>query len=206
MPIFKKNGKRLAFIHIPKAAGSSIERYFTDLGWKMTFYLPCSDPNFPAEQHFTYTVLRELVPDLDDIPSFCVVRDPFKRIASEWRWQRDIMNSTMLSFSDFVRRVDMSLRSSRTYWDNHWRPQSDFVSDEINSVIRMESLSKDFEAFLDMQGLDPSIKLPIINRTRRTTRTRLRTKATPEAIERLVRIYRDDFEQFGYSMEEASLL
>lgn len=206
MPIFKKNGKRLAFIHIPKAAGSSIERYFTDLGWKMTFYLPCSDPNLPSEQHFTYTVLRERVPDLDDIPSFCVVRDPFQRMVSEWRWQRDIMKNTMLSFSDFVRRVDMSLRSSRTYWDNHWRPQSDFVSDEIDSVIRMESLKKEFEAFLDMQGLDPSIKLPMINRTRKTARTRLRIKATPEAIERLVRIYRDDFEQFGYSMEEASLL
>ena len=78
--------------------------------------------------------------------------------------------------------------------------------DPVNLAARLESLNKEFEAFLDMQGLDPSIKLPMINRTRKTARTRLRIKATPEAIERLVRIYRDDFEQFGYSMEEASLL
>jgi hypothetical protein len=206
MPIFEKEGERLAFIHIPKAAGSSIERYFTDLGWKMTFWRVCTNPHSPSEQHFTYSKLQDRVQDLDDIPSFCVVRDPFQRIVSEWRWQRDWMKNTMLSFSDFVRRVDMSLRVSKTYWDNHWRPQSDFVSDKINQVIRMENLKSEFGAFLEMHGLDSAIELPQINRSKKSARSRLRSNPTPETIERITRIYRDDFENFGYSLEEGSRL
>ena len=132
MPIFEKQGQRLAFIHIPKAAGSSIERYFTDLGWVMSFYLPCTDPNDPADHHLTYSVLRERIPDLDTIPSFCVVRNPYRRIVSEWRWHRTVMRTTIISFPDFVRRMTVSLQTSQTYWDNHWRPQSDFLDDAID--------------------------------------------------------------------------
>lgn len=205
MPIFEKQGQRIAFIHIPKAAGSSIERYFTDLGWVMSFYLPCTDPNDPADHHLTYSVLRERIHDLDEIPSFCVVRNPYHRIVSEWRWHRTVMRTTMVSFPDFVRRMSVSLQTSQTYWDNHWRPQSDFLDDAIDTVIRLENLDTEFAAFLQKQGLDPSIKLPRTNRTKHRFRRTLQPKTTPETIERIRKIYAVDFECLGYSMAEVQL-
>ena len=205
MPVFEKQGQRIAFIHIPKAAGSSIERYFTDLGWEMSFYLPCVDPNDPAEHHLTYSVLRERINDLDEIPSFCVVRNPYKRIVSEWRWHRTTLRSTMLSFPDFVRRMSVSLKSSITYWDNHWRPQSDFLDDAIDKVMRLENIDAEFAEFVEKQGLDPSIKLPRTNQTRSRFRRSLQPEITPETIQRIRDIYHVDFDRLGYSEAEAKL-
>ena len=51
MPIFRKGDRKIAFIHIPKAAGSRIEMHFTSSGWEMDFYKPCSHPNTPAIKH-----------------------------------------------------------------------------------------------------------------------------------------------------------
>lgn len=38
MPLFHKNNKRILFIHIPKAGGTSIEQFFKRNGWEMEFY------------------------------------------------------------------------------------------------------------------------------------------------------------------------
>lgn len=204
MPIFARNGRRVAFIHIPKAAGSSIERHFEQSGWQMEYYQPCKTPWEPALHHLTYVELRELVEDLDEIPSFCIVRNPFKRMVSEWRWQRTAMRSTLLNFPDFVHRVDVSLKSCKTYWDNHWRPQSDFFDENIDNVMHLESLDKDFSAFLDQNGLEAMDQIPRIGRSKLGGRFP-RLTVNDEALGRVRKIYRDDFELFGYSPEAPPL-
>lgn len=205
MPIFEKQGRRIAFIHIPKAAGSSIEKYFTQLGWTMTFYSQFNDPNIPADQHLTYTALRDRVPDLDSIPSFTVVRNPYKRIVSEWRWHRTVVRTTMISFSDFVRRVFTSLKTSKTYWDNHWRPQSDFLNENIDCIVQLENIDAELGVFLEKQGFDPNIKLPRTNQTKHRFRRSLTADTTPETIARIQQIYAIDFEQLNYSVDEVKI-
>lgn len=205
MPIFEKNGEKIAFIHIPKTAGSSIEHFFTGHGWNMAFYKPFTDPHEPSQQHYTYERLKEDVPDLDDIPSFCVVRNPCKRIISEWRWQRSWMKNTLLSFPDFVRRVDMSLVDSKTYWDNHWRPQADFTSPRMDAILKMERLDTEFSEFIENLGLKEPSKLPEVNKTKKNVRGRLATGCDEDTIQRIGRMYSEDFEQFGYSLVKEDL-
>ncbi len=199
MPIFKKADKRIAFIHIPKAAGSSVERHFTNSGWEMDFYHPCSNPNEPAVHHLTYEGLRAQVPELDEITSFCIVRNPYKRMVSEWRWHRTRMRTTQTNFTDFVRRVTVSLKNSRTYWDNHWRPQSDFVNDNIDKIIRIEKLNEDFQAFSDEQDMGFTEPIPKFGRSKFGSFPRL--KLEDGTLDAVLDLYRDDFEAFGYPTE-----
>ena len=203
MPIFKKANKKLSFIHIPKAAGSSIEQYFTDSGWEMDFDKPCSHPSEPAVHHLTYTELRKLVPDLDDFPSFCIVRNPYKRMVSEWRWQRNRMRTTKINFTDFVRRVEVSLKTSKTYWDNHWRPQSDFISDKISKIIRIEQLNESCDEFSREQGLGLSGGIPQFGRSKSGNSPKLQLE--DRTLERVLDIYKDDFAAFGYPVEPPNL-
>ena len=199
MPIFRKADQRIAFIHIPKAAGSSVERHFTNAGWQMDFYRPCSDPNVPAVHHLTYEGLREQVPDLDEIPSFCIVRNPYKRMVSEWRWQRTRMRTTQTNFTDFVRRVTVSLKKSRTYWDNHWRPQSDFVNENLKKVIKIEKLDEGFRNFSDEYEIGFSEPIPRFGRSKFGSFPRLRLE--DGVLDAVLDLYRDDFKLFGYPTE-----
>jgi hypothetical protein len=203
MPIFKKGDRRIAFIHVPKAAGSSIERYFTDCGWTMEFYRPCTDPNIPADHHLVYAELKNLVEDLDDIPSFCIVRNPYKRMVSEWRWQRTVMVTTKLNFPDFVRRVEVSLKNSRTYWDNHWRPQSDFLDARLDHVIKIEKLNHGFEEFSTRHDLGFTEPIPRFGKSKFGSFPRLRTDE--RSMERIRSIYAADFEILGYPTEVPEL-
>ena len=104
MPLFQKADKRILFVHVPKAAGSSIEQHFTNSGWSMELFKPCKSPYEPADQHLTYEGLRNHLHDIDDITSFTVVRNPFRRMVSEWRWQVNTMRTTSVGFDHFVRR------------------------------------------------------------------------------------------------------
>jgi hypothetical protein len=203
MPIFKKAEKKISFIHIPKAAGSSIEQFFTDSGWEMDFYKPCTHPNEPAVHHLTYDDLRKLVPNLDDFPSFCIVRNPYKRMVSEWRWQRNRMRTTKINFTDFVRRVEVSLKTSRTYWDNHWRPQSDFISDKISKVIRIEKLNDGFAELCEEQDLGLIGTIPKFDRSKSGAFPKLRIENG--TLQKVLEIYKDDFAAFGYPTEPPTL-
>ena len=200
MPVFTKDERRILFIHVPKAAGSSIEKQFRTSGWKMDYYNVCANPYEPALQHLTYRELSEMIADLDDIPSFSVVRNPFKRMVSEWRWQVNIMRNTDVDFPNFVRRVQVSLKTSKTYWDNHWRPQTDFISDKVDDVIKMEQLDESFERFAIEQDLGFT-SLPKSNKSKTRFGAFPKLSVNDETIDRIREIYRDDFERLEYSKD-----
>ena len=204
MPIFEKAGRRIAFIHIPKAAGTSIEQFFQANEWSMSFYKQCDDPSIPSDHHFTYETLRERISDLDSMTSFCIVRNPYSRAVSEWRWQTQAIRLCRLNFEDFMRRVEVSLRTSKTYFDNHWRPQSDFLDENINSIIPIESLAERFQEFCVEHDLDATSALPRAGRVQPTTRSFV-LEITEESLQRIRRIYARDFETLNYSLEVPSL-
>ena len=199
VPIFHKQGRRVAFIHIPKVAGTSIEALFKSNGWEMEFHARHYDPYAPSPQHLTYESLKEHVPDLDSLVSFAVVRDPMARIRSEWQYQFGVLNSTMLDFGDFLRHVECSLSVSKTYWDNHWRPQSDFLSDELNRVFSLEEISRELPTFLGENDILQSSEIPHNNRSKRKNNNRFKKcyQVTEETADRIKRIYKVDYERFG---------
>ena len=209
MPIFEKNGRRVAFVHVPKVAGTSIELLFKNHGWNMTLHARHYNPYVPSPQHMTYEDLGEVVPDLDSLTSFRVVRSPMARVRSEWQYQFGILKYTMLDFIDFVRHMEASLMISKTYWDNHWRPQSDFVSDKVDRVFKIEEIAKELPLFLAEHEIIEKAELPHNNRSQRKKKTyRKHYRVDQVTADRIKRIYRCDYERFrvfGYAPDEIKL-
>lgn len=205
MPLFTRGDQRIAFIHVPKTGGTSVERYFESHGWTMSYWSkPRDGGRTPSDQHLLYDDLRSLVPDLDEIPSFAIVRHPLKRFLSEWKWQRWEIKRLRDGLGDFVDRVESSLPEDPVYWDNHWRPQSDFLSDRIDRVIRLEDIESEFPRLLEMLGLDLPPRLPRTNPSsgsgiRAWLRRPSRAQLSETDIARLERIYAQDFAELGYA-------
>ena len=198
MPIFEKNGKRVAFIHIPKAAGSSVEHLFKSDGWTMSFYKPTFDGYKVSDQHQTYRDLKKRIPDLDELKSFAITRDPFSRLVSEWGYQTKRIKSSKLSFCDFVRHLECSLRVDERYWDNHYRPQTDFCDDGLNAIIKMENIREELPDFLRENGIMKDPKVPHLNRLQKR-REREDLSMTAQLRERIMQIYSQDYAKLGYA-------
>ena len=88
MPIFPP--RKVAFIHIPKCAGSSLEHRY-NLRKKEFFFEPKKDAytfdgvSF-APQHLTPALLMELVPNFSEYRTFCITRHPYDKNVSEYFW------------------------------------------------------------------------------------------------------------------------
>ena len=197
MPIFEKNGRRVAFIHVPKAAGSSVEAMFKSDGWSMSFYKENYDGYQISEQHRTYESMKDSIHDLDELDSFVITREPLSRLISEWRYQTGKVKSSKLDFNDFVRHVECSLKQDKGYWDNHWRSQVDFLDENINAVIKMESMSEELPMFLRNSGIMKDPRIPHVNRHKKKSMVR-KLSISQKSKDIILRMYERDYAILGY--------
>ena len=200
----------MAFVHVPKVAGTSIELLFKNHGWNMTLHARHYDPYVPSPQHMTYTDLGQAVPDLDSLTSFMVIRSPMARIRSEWQYHFGVLFHTLLDFPDFVRHMESSLEVSKTYWDNHWRPQSDFASDKMDRIFQIENISQELPVFLEEHDIIKNAELPHNNRSQRNKKKVYQRhyrvdQVTADRINRIYGCDYDRFHEFGYTPDEIKL-
>lgn len=139
MPVFLKGERSVLFIHIPKSAGSSIEQVGYCNGWNETFSMrgrELKDLGFfkSTPQHLHLSVLREIF-DLDAFDNvFTVVRNPFSRIKSEYYWQR-AQGLTGVAPDYWLQDTFSRYMENNYLYDNHIRPQVEFLPDTNNSDI-----------------------------------------------------------------------
>ena len=145
MPSLTLSNRLIWFAHCPKAGGTSIEQAMVatwgsavghlhwgwDLWWRREGHRTADPPNSP--QHLVWADACRVLPRTpDDI--FAMVRDPVARMASEHRWQRRGRRATRLGrtlaylpFALWVRVMICAAQKNPHVFDNHFRPQSDFV-------------------------------------------------------------------------------
>ena len=127
---------RIAFIHNPKTAGTSISNWL--------------DENFVTKRgrkHGHHLEVKEYFPDT--VFTFAVVRNPWSRLASWYHYA----NHDKESFEDWImsRLATSSMIGFRpaVLWARNWysidTPQADWVGDDINLVLRFENLNEEFE-------------------------------------------------------------
>ena len=207
MPVFRKQGKAILFIHVPKTGGSAIERVFRDDGWSIDFLdgkvgagtlnnlRRCTPQHMHARPLRQTFVLRRF----DEI--FLIVRDPVARLRSEYVWRhrkQDRIDPRAAAVDAWTLRTFASYRRNNFLFDNHVRPQSDFVvpgatihhfENGLNSVI--SDLNKRLD--LDLPTVPPHV--------RSGSEQGVSSSAVEilEKTERRIRaFYREDYQRFGY--------
>lgn len=155
MPSLTLDDRLIWFAHCPKAGGTSVEQFMVarwgdavghlhwgwDLWWRRGGWRVADPPNSP--QHLIWNDAQKQLPRPPDAV-FAVVRDPVARLSSEYRWQRRARRGTklgkLLAYLPFSLWLRVMLATARRYphaFDNHLRPQSDFVPERAK-VFRLE--------------------------------------------------------------------
>jgi len=210
VPFFRAPEKLVYFAHVPKCAGSAVEHYlrqrFGGLGFadEHFFSLPNSlQWSRSSAQHVPVSILDRLFPSGFFDASFAVVRHPVDRLVSEFHYLRDhlLRIDPSESFSSWLSQIDGALATTPWLYDNHLRPMTEMVPVGA-TVFRLEDGLEWIIPYLDalVGSSDHSLQF-----ARVLTRDASIPKVVPTAcdIATIERIYRRDFDRFGYDLDSA---
>lgn len=198
MPIFRIGQKNILFLHIPKAGGTSIEAWLSAQSSE-SFRLRRKNSFFPCvPQHFHGEIISLLFsPDFFDY-SFCVTRNPYDRLLSEYNYRMshrkrlDRLFPTP-NFCTWVRRTFWRYRQDPFVYSNHIRPQSEFMI-QGTEFFHLESGLEDVQRRLaELTGTALPDAIPTANRS-----TKRETVVDPEIAQEISNFYAEDFTKFGY--------
>ncbi len=208
MPLFLNDGAMHYFAHIPKAGGSSVERFIAEtLGtpflindrywsrraverWTRT-----------SPQHILWSDLVTMVPEALIASAFAVTRHPVARAASAFNYRVARAEIPVgQSFEAWFERGARAYARNGFIYDNHLVPQHRFVPEDA-ATWRLEdglghalaAIARRFGAAPPADGVlenpTPKGPSPLVARTEPMAR---RTK------DELAEFYRDDFHRFDY--------
>ncbi|MEX0678586.1 MAG: sulfotransferase family 2 domain-containing protein [Pirellulales bacterium] len=191
---------RCIFIHIPKAAGTSIKHAL----------------DMPGRGHLAWAYYSLCYPQLwQQYTSFTVVRNPWDRAVSIYHWAK-VQDSYW--FKGQLVPIDYELLASKSFEEcltildgqrerlksEAWHRQTVWVAGPkslggkvmVDRVLRFENLDHDFPKFCEDLGIEQR-SLPKMNPSNRSRDYRqYYNDATRKLVER---IYEPDIETFGYS-------
>lgn len=185
----------VAFVHVPRAAGTSISR---------SIY-PLWINHYPVVEH-----IETFPTDVLALPRFAVVRNPWDRAVSSWCFARaggdrdgvtisDAQRYRVDEFATFERFVQKWLpRQQLEMADPIFRSQSYYLFDAqdelaVDHVGRFEKLHATERWLSDILGRN--VTFPHLNATGHDT---YRNYYTVDLTQRVAEIYAEDIDRFGY--------
>lgn len=197
-PIYSgpSNEKKLIFIHIPKAAGSSVGElvFGTDIIGHYPYYV---------YEAYDYQKFNEYY-------KFSVVREPLARLRSAYAFlleggkgKLDIKCANVIKekshdFESFVLNVLDEDFSSK--WA-HFAPQTGFIYDfesrafKVDLIIKLENLNQEIAPLLErfnIEGLPPT--------SNKTKRPKPEVDMSDEVLQKVKLVYRQDYELLEYAI------
>jgi hypothetical protein len=193
---------KFVFIHIPKTAGTSIERFFGHNAFHKKFRTGIPNKEimigFDSEsgkyfQHLTLSEIHDLLGDgIASYFSFGFVRNPWSKIVSSYSFYKD---RGFNCFKDF-------LLSSKIPDQSHLIPQYNFLFDGDRQLVdfigRFENRDSYFELVCQKIGV-PYEKLPCNNKGDHNHYTEYYDDETRQIVSEK---YAKDIEYFGYEFGE----
>lgn len=198
-PIYSdiSNKKKLIFIHIPKAAGSSIGElvFGTDIIGHYPYYVYEGYDSSKFDEYY----------------KFSVVRDPLARLRSAYTFLleggkgkldvqcADVIRDGSTDFESFI--LDVLDDDFASKWA-HFAPQAGFIYDfdrcefKVDLIVKLENLNREIVPLLErfnIKGLPP-----VSNKTRRPM---TQESLTSEVLEKVKRVYSQDYELLEYAVE-----
>lgn len=131
MPVYIKSNEKILFVHIPKTGGSSFEEVMKKRGWREYLKLnglSLSDIEFMkvSPQHYHSEIFESLF-NLEKFNKIIsIVRNPFDRFKSEFYWQHT-QGFSSAGPSEWTHQVFDEFKKNPYAYDNHIRPQTDFL-------------------------------------------------------------------------------
>lgn len=170
------------FIHVPKTAGTSMER---------RKFLGSGGHQRIVEY-----------PDIgDDVFKFSFVRNPWDRFVSAFFCQQAFTGVSKDVFNQYIREeCSTGATPARAVHGIHFMPQWYFLLDShgnigVDFVGRFESLHRDWKYVCDKVGVGSEL-----GHQRKRIHKPYRDCYTPESWETVANLYRLDIDLFGYEM------
>ena len=203
----------LVFIHIPKCAGTTIEKI---LGTCTSRELYGRTPTprlgqYTTPQHLTYLQLKDkLNINWSDYHAFSVVRNPYSRFVSEYNYRKDLFEKTKRpefnprTFSNFIECLNKDASHRISAYDGHLETQSSFLKNETGSIessvqiFKFEDLTSCWAMLEEKTGVKYSIDLWSRKSNVEIPYQEFYTTETKNII---YNFYKEDFDNFGYSAE-----
>lgn len=183
-------GKRIVFLAINKTGSSSLWTWMDEHG------VPYLMNRYREDEARKLRIIDEV--RRKRLPCFTVVRDPWSRAVSSWKWCMQEKGLAPCSFEEFLR---MPLESMTEQQRFHTLPQWRHVVDEngridyLAHVGRLERIDETRDWLADTLGLPRPGTLPHLKRSGGDDYERHYTPATRALV---AGIFRKDFELFGY--------
>jgi hypothetical protein len=203
MPLFESDGTRVLFVHIPKTGGTTIEKFLSAQA-TMTFYSRIQPTDVRVcPQHMVIRDLGILLGGDGWDRAFSIVRNPYDRIESEFCFRTDIGDrryGQQIDFSTWLLRSLRKAEKKPSFWDNHFRPQTDFV----DSGVTLFRYDNGLEAVIgEVSGWLKLNRLNSLENMNVSTRRSLTWSA--DALNFFNDFYSDDFKQLGYKKRRNKL-
>jgi hypothetical protein len=187
LPLARIGSKILFFAHIPKTGGSSVESYLMQKGPLALKFQRRLNWSVTTTQHMNEKIFSRVIPDAFYDHSFTVVRDPMKRLISEYNYRSDRRGSAP-DFDRWAKTVITKTKKNPFAFDNHIRPQVDFYREGMR-LFRLES---GLDAVFDW--IDTVTETPTAERGVWDKKSRIRTiDPKPETQALVQKYYKDDF-------------
>jgi len=197
MPIFRSQSALIYFAHIPKTGGSSVENALFSAGAKRAMQISKSkntEINYGkcTPQHIHANVYKSYFPDGFFDYEFTLVRNPFSRLASEYKMK--VVDGNEQATPDvWISKALKRYEKIPFTRDNHIRPQADFLMPDIDIFKLEEGLDTPINKALSILGLPSTSRIPHARKS--TVQTLEISKKTLNLIKDT---YAHDFLKLGY--------
>lgn len=138
---------------------------------------------------------RRLDPEVwDSYYKFCVERNPWDRVISQYYWRcRNLPEDKRPSIDEFLGSTHV--RSLRRKGFHLYTINGEL---QVDKICRYENLSEDLEEVRQHLGLPESIEMPKTKSTFRSDRRHYRDVLTPAQRDRIAEMFSDEIRIMGY--------
>lgn len=195
MPIYRNKDRTILLVHIPKTGGSSLEEMLVDAGAEQALkFHKRLGYSASTPQHMHWEVLCRWIPRSFYNFSLTIVRNPFDRLASEYAWRLRISVNAIPEFNTWLRDTLVRYEKNPYVYDNHMRPQVDFVGPRVKVFKLEDGLNPAAKTAFRRLGL--TYRAPQTPHVRKSKHKMIQIEETTLALVR--RFYAADFAVYEY--------
>ncbi|MCK5581986.1 MAG: sulfotransferase family 2 domain-containing protein [Candidatus Omnitrophica bacterium] len=205
MPLFTKNGKTILFIHIPKTGGTSVMYFLIENAFSVNWFVSSYDiiNREPSPQHRHREKIIEFLnkESVEFDYNFTIVRNPIDKLISEYFQQcrnKEKLHKkiTRKDFCYWVDKVFKLHKENPIYFDNHIRPQTEFLLEDT-IIFKYENNYKDLFDFLKDIGRKHHFNIDFKKFPHKTKGYNKKPIEIPkQTLRKIFQFYKTDFDKF----------